>query len=47
MLCENEYLLFIDRNGRYPWRTENSYYDGRDAGKSAGLPLCSMTKDTV
>lgn len=40
MLCENEYLLYIDRNDRYPWQTENSYYDGRNAGP----PLCSMTK---
>lgn len=44
MLYENEYLLYTDRNDRYPWQTENSYYDGRNVGKSVDLLLDSITK---
>lgn len=47
MQCENEYLLYTDRNDRYPWQIENSYYDGKNVGKSVDLLLDSMTKNTV
>ena len=42
---QSRYLLYRGWYDRYSNRTGNSYYDGGNTGKPAGLPLCSiMTK---